>query len=226
MTSDDRSWTAEAPAESLTGNVEASTLVLRLGIAVNAVRAAQRFYLAVADADGPGGERDRFWAFLIASGFLNEALQVIRPKFPAVRALAESGGATEDQVHAVGELLSGRRPINQTLDRLRNQLAFHWDEGLVKEFVSNYSKPTVVWADGAGRSNGEMLYRASAAAVANLVLPPIENGERETDEQVRDRMKQLLVQLTEATAAVVALCERAIIGHLSDIGVSITPKAG
>lgn len=136
MMSDDQPWVAEGPAESLTANVETSTLVLRLGIAVNAIRAAQRFYLAVANATGPGGERDRFWAFLVAAGFLDEALLVIKPNFPAVRALATSGGATDDQVRAVAELLSGRRPINKTLDRLRNQLAFHWDEEPVRDFIT------------------------------------------------------------------------------------------
>jgi hypothetical protein len=56
------------------------------------------------------------------------------------------------------------------------------------------------------------------------VLPLIEGSEPETDDQVRERMKELLAQMTDATGGVVALCERAIIGHLSNIGVSAAPK--
>ena len=56
---------------------------------------AQRFFWFVKDAPGPGGERDRFWAFLIALGFLHEAADpLLRPNFPKVRELAEIGAQT------------------------------------------------------------------------------------------------------------------------------------
>lgn len=83
-----------------------------------------------------------------------------------------------------------------------------------------------MWADGTGRSNGETLHRAAADAVAHSVLPPIEGGEDDNDDQIRERMKELLAQMTDATGAVMVLCERAITGHLAEIGVSVTPKAG
>src|SRR5437867_884092 len=75
------------PAESLTADVESAVLVLRLGIAVNAIRAAQRFFLASRDAPGPAGERDRLWSFLIALGFLQEARRMLNGDYRRIEKL-------------------------------------------------------------------------------------------------------------------------------------------
>ena len=77
---DQQAWRLSAPKESLTSNAGDAALMLRLGIAVNATRSAQRFYYVCRDLAGPAGERDRLWAFLVALGFLHEAIQsVLRP---------------------------------------------------------------------------------------------------------------------------------------------------
>ena len=137
-------WRIEASGESITEDPSTGSLVLRLGMAVNSIRAAQRFFEAAKDAPGPGGERDRFWAFLVAVGFLNEALQVLRPNYPKVRVLAETGGVPGADIEEAGELLSGRRPINKLLDRIRNRLVFHWDDELVREYIAGFSKETAL----------------------------------------------------------------------------------
>lgn len=78
-------WRIESPGASITDNVEQATLALRLGIAVNAMRAVQKFFYNFRDAPGPAGERDRLWAFLIAMGYLKEAIELLRPKVPVIR---------------------------------------------------------------------------------------------------------------------------------------------
>lgn len=107
MAQDPKPWKIIGDKASITGNIDDAALVLFLGIAANAIRAAQRFYWFVRDTPGPGGERDRLWAFLIALGFIHEALQIVRPNFPRVRELAVRGGATKEAVNGVRRLLSG-----------------------------------------------------------------------------------------------------------------------
>lgn len=215
-----RPWKVEAARASLTSDIDIATLVLRLGIAVNAVRAAQRFFYAVEDAPGPAGERDRLWAFLIALGFLHEAIQVVlRPNFRKVRALAEAGGAGEPLIKEASALLSGKLPLSQTLNRVRNKLIFHWDDEPVREFVTQYSRDTVVWVDGLGDTQGEMLYRTAADALTNSVLPD-EPGALQPEPQERsvERLKKLIADVLRAMDCVLKLFDFAIKGHLAAIG--------
>jgi hypothetical protein len=214
-----RPWKVEAPQTSLTGDIDAATLVLRLGIAVNAMHAAQRFFYAFKDAVGPAGERDRLWAFLVALGFLHEAIQTLRRNFPKVRALAKAGGAGDDLIKEAGELLSGKLPLGQTLDRMRNKLIFHWDDAPIREFVTQYSTASVVWADGLGDTQGEMLYRTAADALTNSVLPNEPGAPQpEPSEHSAERIKKLVSDVLPVTDRVLKLFDFAIKGHLTATG--------
>lgn len=102
-------WRIESSGASITENVEQATLALRLGIAVNAMRSVQKFFYSFKDAPGPDGERDRLWAFLIAMGYLKEAIELLRPKFPVIKELALKGGATPETV-AAAESTYGAMP--------------------------------------------------------------------------------------------------------------------
>lgn len=74
---DEAGFTIDAPASSLTQNRDLAILILRLGLAVNSLRASHRHFLAVKDAPGPGGERDRLWAFLSATAYVKEAMNIL-----------------------------------------------------------------------------------------------------------------------------------------------------
>lgn len=214
-----RPWKVEAPSSSLKGDIETATLVLRLGIAVNAARASQRFFYFIKDAPGPGGERDRLWAFLIAMGFLHEAIQtVLRPSFPAVKNLALAGGASEALIKEASALLSGKAPLSQVLNRMRNKLIFHWDDEPIREFVEVFSKPTVVWADGLGDTQGEMLYRVAADALSNSVLPDEPSAKPESQEQSLERFKMFMIDAVAASRGILELFDCAIKGHLKAVG--------
>lgn len=213
-------WKIQAPQASLTADIDAATLVLRLGIAVNAVRAAQRFFCAVEDATGPAGERDRLWAFLIALGFLFEAMKsVLEPSFPQIKALAMAGGAQDWLIDEVDALLSGDLPLSKTLRRMRNKLIFHWDKDPIRDFVKRYSKDFVVWAHGAGDTQGEMLYRVAADALTNSVLPDEPGAPQpESEERSIEPLQTLISDVLAATERVLKLFDFAIAGHLLRTG--------
>src|SRR5258708_1161610 len=132
-------WRIESPRASIYDNVEQATLALRLGIAVNAMRAVQKFFYNFRDAEGPAGERDRLWAFLIAMGYLKEAIELLRPRFPGIKELALKGGASAEIVQAAAALLSGKSPLSPALDRLRNKLVFHWDEEPIRDYARKFT---------------------------------------------------------------------------------------
>lgn len=76
MTDEDR-YTIGAPSASLIADRDLTIVVLQLACAVNAIRASHRHFLAVKDAPGPGGERDRLAAFFTAGAYVKEALNIL-----------------------------------------------------------------------------------------------------------------------------------------------------
>lgn len=162
-------------------------------------------------APGPAGERDRLWAFLLAIGFIHEALQIVRPNFPRIRDLARLGGVSEESITTAGQLLSGRLPLNRTIDRMRNKLIFHWDDDLVREYTNAFSKDEVTWAEGVGHTQGESVFTAAANALTNSVLPDEPNA---TEERNVERVRELVEQIPPTTAVIVEILQRAIMGHL------------
>lgn len=206
-------WRIESPGASISDNVEQATLALRLGIAVNAMRAVQKFFYNFRDAAGPAGERDRLWAFLIAMGYLKEAIELLRPRFPVVKELALKGGASAETVHAAAALLSGKSPLSPALDRLCNKLVFHWDEEPIRDYARKFTADRAVWAEGVGGTNGEMFYRAPTDALTNSLLPNHPN-EQDTPERNRDRIASLMNEAGRATNLLAELFDRAIGGHL------------
>jgi hypothetical protein len=206
-------WRIEADRSSLSDNLDDATLTLRLGIAVNAMRAAQRFYMATRDAPGPGGERDRFWSFLIAVGYLHEAIDMLRTRFPRVRELARKGGAKEECVAEVAALMSSRVPFTKTIRGNRNTLIFHWDDEPVRRYAQRFVQDHVVWADGVGDTQGESFYRAAADAVSNSILPD-ESALPDIPEADKRRIGELMRDVAVTTGKVIHLCDHAIIGHL------------
>lgn len=211
MPSDKKPWRIIGDRASISENLDDAALVLRLGIAANAIAATQRFYWFVRDAPGPAGARDRIWAFLVALGFIHEAIRVVRPNFPRIRELAALGGAEQKAIDGMGQLLSGRLPLNRTLDRMRNKLIFHWDDELIREYASQFSKEEVVWAQGVGDTRGESMFAAAADALTNSVLPD-EVGAGE--ERNQERVRELVQEAKPAMELVIDVLQRAIMGHL------------
>jgi hypothetical protein len=212
MRNDLNTWRIVAPQTSLTDNVDDATLVLRMGIASNAIRSAQRFYWFVRDASGPAGERDRLWAFLIAIGFVHEAVQaILRPNFARIRILAAAGEADEQSLETAEHLVSGSLPLNGILRRLRNKLIFHWDDDVIREYVRGYAQGDVAWARGVGDSQGESVFSAAANALTNCVLPD-ELGA--TEYRNEERVRELVSDATPVMGTVLTVFDGAILGHI------------
>jgi hypothetical protein len=70
----ERPWKAEADtAASLTANIDDAARVLRLGLAVTAIRSAHRLTIAVNDGHNPLDRGLFLWSFVLAVAYLHEA---------------------------------------------------------------------------------------------------------------------------------------------------------
>jgi len=211
-----RPWKAEADvAASLTANTDDAALVLRLGLAVTAIRGAHRLTVAVSDSSSPLDNGLRLWSFVLAVAYLHEARVMASPKYPRVRDLAKEGGATDDLAAAVGQIFSGKTRVGQLAERVRNEMVFHFDEGSVRKWIGEQNGPTVFWAEGVGPRVGNTLYRASLDSVAANLLPGVDD---------KEAMKELLHEVLTATTAVLEFFERAIAGYLHSVGAVIVEE--
>ncbi len=211
-------WRVVTPSTVIAENEDDCVLALRLGAATNAIRAAQRFYLASEGSPGPAGERDRFWSFLIAAAFVGTALKMVDREASLhmrVWELARRGGASDETLALVDSVIDGRHSLSDTIMRMRDKFAFHWDPSPMKKWLQARGKAEIVWAEGRGDSNGEMIYRASADAIANQINPPEPD---ETDEESRARAQEAINKFTPIMAAVLEVFESALATFLGDAG--------
>jgi hypothetical protein len=178
-------WSLHAPAASLKSS--SSTVALQMGVAVNFMRAAQRWYRAAANEAGPAALRDGVCAFMVSSAYLKEAVDsVLRPQYQTIVELAKQGGAKDELINRIGQLTS-KKPTSlysTLLMKVRNQLVFHFDAEPLKQWAEQNSNQDIVWAEGVGETDGQVSWIASADATLDVFNPL-------SDDEVNKRIKEV-----------------------------------
>jgi hypothetical protein len=218
----DAEWWIETTTQPVGQAATDAMLIVRLGLAVNALRAQQRFSDKVNDATGPAGARDRMWAFIQAVAFVREGLNIlsgtggVAPESPRVREFAIMGGATDALIAQMKDLEGGRHPMSPILKRVRNQLAFHWDPAVLWPWLAETAGAgdEIVWCEGVGTTNGEMVHRAAEDALVNAILPP----EPDNPVALEIRFGEALPHLADAMRLMSEYFERAVAGFLTAHG--------
>ncbi len=204
-------WSLTAPRNSLKKDPALATLVLRLGAAINAIRAVQRWTLACQGASGPAGQRDRVWSFLVSGAYLKEAIDgLLRPHYGDIVRLARENGTPEQAIKALGRLTSkkGRDLYARILVNARNKLVFHWEEEAFRDWAETYDNAAVVWVQGTGNEDGEVVFEAANAAILDSLIPGAGQAE------IRSRVGEI----AEASGLLVGVFQRAIHAYLSEYG--------
>ncbi len=205
----DESWSVTAGRDSLTRNPASAALILRLGAAVNVIRAVQRWTLASTGVRGPAGQRDLLCSFLLATAYLKEAIDgLLKPHYLEIARLAREDGTPEEAILGLGQLMS-TKPQSlyvRLLVNARNKLVFHWTEQTFRHWAEQYVSPAVVWAEGAGETEGEVAFIASQTAILDSLIPGV--GE----EEIRSRVEEV----AGASGLLVGVFQRAIRGYLMD----------
>src|SRR5687767_8753989 len=87
----------ESTPEPIVSNLPLATLIVRMGMASNALAAQLR---AGAEARrrrySPAKTRDLVWGFVTSAAFTNEAIRLAREEMATLRPLAVRGGAPAD----------------------------------------------------------------------------------------------------------------------------------
>ena len=165
----------EAPSASVTDEPDSAVLVLRLALAVNALRSEQGHTLLIGDdPKSAAGKRDRVLSFVIAAAFIREALNIltgtgeVKGESKAVLALAKETEVPDSLVSTVSQLMAGTHPAPRLLVRIRNQLTFHWDPEVVRESLTGFEKDEpLIWSEGETTTVGGSIYRLAADVLAN-----------------------------------------------------------
>jgi hypothetical protein len=210
-----------APGQSLLADQQKTTLVVRLGLAWNAMMAQHRFAVSTMEASGILAARDSFAAFTVAAALTEETRLLIAQNYKEVMALASKGEASPELIQKFGQINSGKHPVSAALNLVRNELTFHWDEAPVMKSVREMAEhERVVWLESDALTAGKTVYRLSSDVLVNAVFPEsaetktLPPGERNLAGEARARDGML--SLLDAMVATLALIEHAIGAHLSD----------
>ncbi len=193
-----------ADLSSLTADREAAVLMLRVGAAVNAIRACQRLTLEVEDAPGPRGEHDRFATFLLATGFLKEGIDRLYSEFERVESFARAGGATDENVQRARALWSKEptSPYRRLLSFVRNKVGFHFDPEPFEAWIAKVDSDPVEWIRGVGEKERTVVF----VAAANAIVSSIASNEAE--------FKDVLTTALDISATLISFLHAAHIGFL------------
>lgn len=212
----DESWAIRGSAAPLAQDPEEASLVLRIGVAINALRAAQHWHIAAQSKPGPSGDRDCTWAFLVAIGFVKEAIQsILKPHYKRIAELARAGGATVDQIRALGKLTSTKPQslYMRVLEKARNELVFHWDASRFIEWARAYGAPTITWVRGRGFTVGEMVITAADDAAVQLIMPGADQA----------AIVGMTLEVADAAGLLSDVFEHALIGYFNAKGALLGP---
>jgi len=203
----------------ITDDVETTLLVVRFGLAFNAMLAQHRFALTALNANGADVSRDSVAAFTVAAALTEESRLVINGDYKRIMALARRGGAPESLIKQFGHLNSRKGPLLAALDIIRNKLTFHWDADEVAKSLADFVEyDSVIWLEGRDETLGQTVCRLSADVLLNAVYPePAEYKvlppeERQNSLQLRTREQMGI--LLDGMMTMLSLLNYAISGYL------------
>ncbi len=179
-------------------------LVLRLGAALNSIRAAQR-WADKKEHEGPAGELDRFQAYLVAVAYLAEAFSLFWEHQDCILELARNGEAEESKIAELISIAAPESVQRKLLKSIRDQETFHWDSKIFREWATAQSGG-IVWLRSSGDTAGECVVSASHAALVKFTADKGADNHESVDEQI--------VHVLEAMKCVIHVFQSAVNGFL------------
>jgi hypothetical protein len=199
--------------EPLQTNRCKAILVLRLGAALNSLRAAQRWTLKE-HGDSPAGQMDMFQTYLVAGAYLAEACKLFWANQGCIVVLARKGSGDEGKIASLFTVADPKTGMQANLLKcIRDKETFHWDSDIFERWASA-QKDKVVWQRCSGGTVGECVMWASHEAVSEFTASlNIEKGR-----SLQDRINDQLLQVLDAMKVVIHIFESAVYGFLEEHG--------
>jgi hypothetical protein len=188
------SW--ESGPEVIQQNVDLAVLMVRVGMATNAL-AAQLRSVESADKDHGATKMRGVLSSIVTSASLTwEAMKIARDEMVTLRQLAVVAGAPLEELNRVTDLCAGNHPATSILKRARNKLGFHWDAGLIRTSVESFAKSqNLVWRELDAEDNATD--RLAADVLGNALLP--DAGLEQDQTALQEKVIEALKQISDAT---------------------------
>jgi len=197
--------------EALSGNLSTAVLVLRLGAAINSIRAVQRWTLQKSRAEGRVGDLDRFQAYIVAAAYFTEACKLFWRNRKLVLDLAQKGSADDKNVESLLLIADPEAKIQKDLLKwIRDREAFHWDCDVFERWA-DAQKSEIVWLQAEGDTRAGEVVWASYEAVCEFTAG-LPHGSSQPD--LRERIKEQVGAVADSAEVVCSVFECAVEGFL------------
>jgi hypothetical protein len=213
-------WFETGP-EPILNDPDLATLMVRVGLASNAL-AAQMQAGSDAGHRAPARRiRDVVCSLVASAAYTNEALKLASEGMVKRRELArrapssdEARVRVENLLKRVGKLCAGKHPAGDFLHRARNQAGFHWDEDLVATSVREFGKnQRVVWLESDAESTP--IYRLASDVLVHATVPD-DSGLTEPA-AVRQVIQKTLADVGDAMNIIIEFFTAATYGYMNTI---------
>jgi hypothetical protein len=162
-------WFESGP-ELLIKEPDLAVLMVRVGMARNALSSQFSAGTDATSREGAAKIRDLMTSFVTAVAYTNEAVDVASGGLRMLRPLMLRANVDQQIVERVGQLCAGKHPANRILKRARKNLGFHWDSKVIRRSVVHYRRnQRLVWAESSGRE-GEAVYRLSVDVLGHALF--------------------------------------------------------
>lgn len=209
-------WRVVSPSGNLDGFKESDFLValLRLARVVNAFRF---LHVSLSDfsgvEDSPSHSRQRFQSFLFSCGLLHEAVRVFEGCGKELRDVP----AFRERLVPLMRSDRVKRLTAQELGTIRNRIAFHFDEDVLRLGLERYSGTDHSFLESWGRAAGDIYFGLADSLSIGYVLDeqhPPPDGERPE----LDRFRSLLEDVTAFQLEFCVVAEAVIAQGLIELG--------
>ena len=202
------SWIESGP-DPILDDPDLATLIVRIGMATNALTAQFNAGRDAGKRQGVTKMRDLLSSLITSAALTNEAIELAREGLPKLRPLARRVRAKEDLLERVGKLCAGKHPASPLLRRARNNIGFHWDPDVIGRSVREYGKNRkLVWVES------EPSFKQTTHRLAFEVLGHVMFPEGATKEAVSTAMSEI----SGAMDLIIELFAASTYGYLSSIG--------
>ncbi len=189
-------------------------LVLRLGAALNTVRALQRWTHDKEHPQTLAGDRDLFQSYLIAGAYLAEACKLFWKNQSCILELARKGEAAEGTIAGMVSVADPDTGVQASLlKRIRDKATFHWDCEVFEGWASA-QRGTVVWLRGIGDTDAQYVMWASHEAVSDFTADLNADKTKPVQDRINDQVRQVLDAMNHVTH----VFESAVAGFLKEHG--------
>jgi hypothetical protein len=208
------SWFDFSPS-ALLADPDTATLLVRVGLASNALNAQLQIVAASKHASGALRASLVLSSLVTGAAVTFEALDVARSGMARLRRFAHDAGMAPELTKRVGQLCAGKHAASKTLELARNKLGFHWDERVIKAGVMAFARnQNLVWVEF-GAEDAPPVHRLAFDVLSWALLPEADTSDIEAGKRA---VAQALDEVSSAMHLMIHFFAAATAGYLSTSG--------